>query len=411
MIKAKDKNQGTRSYASIKTTVLIHIVLRNLIDKRLRSFLTIFGVVIGVGSVFFLLSFGLGLQDLVTKQVIGDKSLNAIDVSSPNSKIIKLNDDALNKIKRYPHVEKAGVQYSFPGIMKFNGGEIDVVSYGLDVKYQDLSTLTLSKGRMLDDRDSDTVLISQAALKSVGIEDVDSAIGQIVKIIIPFDNVDSAINSVSKDLKIVGIIDSGAGSEVFMPIGLFSGAQIPIYSNLKVVVDDVANINTVRKQIESGGFQTASLIDTMDEIESVFRFLNLILIGFGSIGMIIAILGMFNTLTISLIERTKEIGLMMSLGARRSDMRRLFIIDAGIISFVGAVSGVIIAVLAGRIVNLYINIGASQRGVNQSFDVFAVPIWAVMAIIGITVLVGLLVVYFPSKRAEHINPIDALRRE
>lgn len=411
MLRIKNKSKKIRSYESIKTSVLIYIVLRNLVDRRLRSFLTIFGVVIGVSAVFFLLSFGLGLQDLVTKQVIGDKSLNAIDVISPNSKIVKLNDDALNKIKQYPHVERAGVQYSFPGIMTLNGGEIDVVTYGLDRDYQDLSTLILSKGRMLTESDTESVLISTAALKAVGIEDVESAIGQTLRIVVPLGNTDAAMASITKDLKIVGVIDAGAGSEVFIPIGLFTGAQIPIYSNLKVIVDDLVNIDAVRKQIESNGFQTTSLIDTMQEIENVFRFLNLVLIGFGSIGMIIAILGMFNTLTISLIERTKEIGLMMALGARRSDMRRLFIIDAGIISFIGAVSGVIVAVLTGRIVNLYINIGASQRGVTQSFDVFAVPIWAVTAIIGTTVLIGLSVVYFPSRRAERINPIDALRRE
>jgi ABC-type antimicrobial peptide transport system permease subunit len=127
--------------------------------------------------------------------------------------------------------------------------------------------------------------------------------------------------------------------------------------------------------------------------------------------MVVAILGMFNTLTIALLERTKEIGLMIALGARRSDMRKLFIFEAILISFIGSVIGVTIAVIAGKLVNLYINIGAAQRGVADSFELFANPPWVIGSIILGTVIIGIVVVYIPARRAERINPIDALRRE
>jgi len=398
-------------FKSIGTSVLMHIAIKNFIDKKFRSFLTVLGVVIGVTAVFFLLSFGLGIQALVTEQVIGDKSLKTIDVSSPNSKIIKLDEAALNTISSYPHVDQIGVQYSFPGIMKFGGGEIDVVAYGVNQQYQNLSSLNLLKGRLLDEKDNRSVLLNLSALKAIGIEDPAAALNQEVKITVPLEKAEATAKEVSDTFTIVGVIESSSGSELFMPSSIFDTAGVPAYNHIKIVIDDLPNVAVSRKHIESNGFQTTSLADTLTEIDDIFKFFNLILIGFGSIGMVVAILGMFNTLTISLLERTREIGLMMALGARRSDMRRLFIFEAGLISFIGAVVGIILAVVAGKIVNLYINIGASGRGVTESFDLFSTPLWAVLLIIIITVLVGFLVVYIPARRAERINPIDALRRE
>ncbi|HMM62036.1 MAG TPA: ABC transporter permease [Candidatus Saccharibacteria bacterium] len=405
------RREKSRQYKSIPSRVLLYIAWRNFISKKLRSFLTVFGVIIGVSAIFFLLSFGLGVQSLVTNQVVGDKSLKSIDVTSPNSKIIKLNEDTTNKMRTYPHVSKVGVQYSFPGIMSYNGGEVDAVVYGQNQEYQSLSSLALIKGRLLNNVDSHAVLLNTSALKALGIDDPNSALNKVISIDIPLDRVEAKKKQISDKFTVVGIIESGAGSEIFMPSNLFDIAGVPTYSQVKVVMDDTANVATARKQIEASGFQTASLTDTLSEIDNIFRFFNLVLIGFGSIGMIVAVLGMFNTLTISLLERTKEIGLMMALGSRRRDMRKLFIFEAALISFFGAVIGVLIAYIIGKVVNLYINLGAASRGVTQSFELFATPWWSIVTIILATVVVGLLVVYFPARRAERINPIDALRRE
>jgi len=153
------------------------------------------------------------------------------------------------------------------------------------------------------------------------------------------------------------------------------------------------------------------LADTLTEIDDIFRFFNIVLVGFGSVGMIVAILGMFNTLTISLLERTKEIGLMLALGARRRDVRMLFVFEAGLISLAGALAGIALAVLGGLAVNLAVNLNAQTRGVTAWFELFVFPPWLFFATIFITLLIGLIVVYIPARRAEKINPIEALRRE
>lgn len=396
---------------SVKTSVLFHIAWKNFSSKKLRSFLTVFGVVIGVSAIFFLLTFGLGIQELVTTQVVGDKSLKAIDIATPNSKIIKINADVVNDIKSFPHVEKVGVQYSFPGIVGLGGGEIDTVVFGLDQDYLTLSNLSLTSGRLLRTDDNRAILINQAALKAVGIDNFGTAVGKEISVNIPLDKAEAREKAITGSFTIVGVIESSTGSEIYIPSGLFDVAGVPTYSQAKVVVDDIANVDDARKQIEAKGLQTTSLTDTLTEIDNIFKFFNLILIGFGSIGMLVAILGMFNTLTISLLERTKEIGLMIALGARRRDMRKLFIFEAGLISFVGSVIGIVLAFIAGKVVNIVVNLSAQSRGVTEWLELFSTPLWSILVIIAGTLLVGLVVVYLPARRAEHINPIDALRRE
>jgi putative ABC transport system permease protein len=405
-----DSNTRKR-FRAIQLKIVFHMALRNITSKKLRSFLTVFGVVIGIGSIFFLLSFGIGIQELVTKQVIGDKSLKALEVSSPNSRILQLNDQVINKIRRYPNVDKVGLQYSFPGSIAINGGEVDAVVYGINQDFQSTTSFTLKKGRLLKKEDTRAVVVNLSTLKSIGIKTADKAINKQVKLTIPLNKVQSNKSEISDNFTIVGVIESGAGSEVFTTDSLFTSARVLNYQQVKVIAKDTKNISTIRKQIESNGFQTTSLVDTLDEINKIFKFFNVILVSFGSVGMIVAVLGMFNTLTISLLERTKEIGLMMALGGRRSDMRKLFIFEALLLSFLGAIIGIAFAIAGGTAVNIFLNSGARGRGVTSNFTVFAYPAWAIFGMLGFTLIVGLLVVYFPARRAETINPIDALRRE
>lgn len=398
-------------YRAIQLRIIFHMAMRNITTKKLRSFLTVFGVIIGIGSIFFLLSFGIGIQDLVTRQVIGDKSLKALEVTSPNSRILQLDDRAINQIRKYPNVDKVGLQYSFPGSVAFNGGEVDSVVYGINQDYQSTTSFNLRQGRLLEPNDTRGVIMNVSALKAIGIDDPSKAINQQIKLTIPLQKVNAKDKEISDKFTIVGVFESGAGSEVFTIAEIFTSAGVPFYQQVKVVADDTKNITNLRKQIESNGFQTASLVDTLEEINKIFKFFNVILVSFGSIGMIVAVLGMFNTLTISLLERTKEIGLMMALGGRRSDMRKLFIFEALLISLAGALIGIAGAMAAGTAVNTYLNAGARGRGVTAAFSVFSYPAWTVAGILGFTVAVGLLVAYFPARRAERINPIDALRRE
>ncbi len=394
----------------IKVKNLVYLAWQNVASKKLRSSLTILGIVIGIGSIGFLVSFGLGLQRIVTQNVVGDKSIKSIEVSTTNSRIIKLDTGAVNKLRRLPHIEKLGVTYSFPASVGLKGGGIDAVIYGIDKPFQDMTNLELVQGRLLQEDDSKAALVSTAALRAIGINDPKKAINQTVDVVIPLQYVDSQAQEIRGGFKVVGVLDSGQSNEIFVPSAIFDAKKVPSYKQVKIITTDTDKIPQLRKQIESYGFQTTSPVDTLAEINQLFKFFNIILAGFGGIGIIVAILGMFNTLTISLLERTKEIGLMITLGGRKRDMRRLFIIEAVILSTMGAVVGIILALLGSRIVNFLINRNAQSR-VGESFEVFYMPFWLVLSLTGFMVAIGLIVAYFPARRAQRINPIDALRRE
>jgi putative ABC transport system permease protein len=402
---------GEKQQNHIHYSTLLHIALNNLFSKKLRSFLTVFGVVIGVSAIFFLLSFGLGVQTLVTEQVIGDQSLKSIDIQSPSSKIVAINEQFVNEVRGYSNVTGVGVQYSFPGITAVKGGEVDSVVYGVDETYQGLSNFVISEGRLLQKDDTKAVVVNASILESLGFKDAKNAIGAEVMVNVPLEKFDAKVKEVKGTYTIVGIVASTSGNEIYLPSTIFDIAGVPSYTQAKIIVNDAANVTNVRLQVEAKGFVTNSLTDTVSEINNIFRFFNLILVGFGSIGMIVAVLGMFNTLTISLLERTQEIGLMMALGARRRDVKRLFTLEAVIISAIGAIIGMLLAYIAGMIVNTYLNLNAQSRGVNEWFNVFEVPLWTVVTVLIATIIVGLLVVFYPARRAGRTNPIEALRRE
>ncbi len=389
--------------------VLMHIAWRNLMHKKLRAFLTIFGVVIGIGAIFFLLSFGIGLQRLVTSQVVGNQSVKSVDISTPNSKIIKLDTKSYTKVRNLPHVVRAGASYSFAGSLKAHGSDVDSIVYGEDTNYQQMENLTLAGGRFLKGTDTDFALVNRAALRSIGYQNPKDALGKQISLDIPLSGAAQA--TLKSDFTVIGIIDTQTGNEVYIPGNLFTTAGVPAYTQVKLEADTAHDVRLLRTQVESLGFLTTSPIDTIDQINQVFKFFNVILAGFGAIGMIVAVLGMFNTLTISLLERTKEVGLMITLGARNRDMRKLFIFEAVLLSLSGAVIGIIAAIILGQIINLLMNSFAHHRGVSESFQLFAIPLWLVFGMIGFMLCVGLLVVYIPARRAARINPIDALRRE
>lgn len=399
------------TFSSIPTAILFGMAWKTLARKKMRSILTILGVAISVGVIYFLLSFGMGLHNLVTDQIVGNESIRSISVFSPSPKKPSLNIESYNKIKSISGNSEISASFMLPGSVQYSGGEIDSIVYGIDVLYQNMTSLNLTKGRLLQENDTKMALVNKSFLKSMGIEDTIDITSANIRIKIPLQQISLNDQSVDDYFMVVGILDSGAGSEVFIPRNYLEAAKAGNYSQLKLLAKEDQSIAGLRKQIESIGFQTSSPIDTVEQINQVFRFFNYILIGFGVIGMIIAILGMFNTLTISLIERTKEIGLLISLGGRKKDMRKLFVFEAMLLSLIGAVVGMVIARVLGLTINEIVNSSARGRGVTEHFTLFSYPSWLFFVLCGFMIIVSLLVVFLPAHRAERINPIDALRRE
>ncbi len=264
-------NSGSKKKYSakyIRMRILLNMAYKNLLFKRLRTFLTVLGVVIGIGAIVFLVSLGLGLQKVVTDEIVGSNSVKAIDVSSPKPKTIKLNEDAVNKFGQYPKVDSVAQTFSFAGKVVFQSSNTDTVINGADQNYLDLSSFKLVEGEKIAIPSDDQVIVNTSLLKTIGISDNAKIMKQKIKLVIPKEKRQEASGSAEvdedfeKEVTVVGVIDSGSGAEVFTTDTLLLSSGFQDYNQVKVVVASKEDVPAVRKQIESQGFLTASPVDT-----------------------------------------------------------------------------------------------------------------------------------------------------
>jgi putative ABC transport system permease protein len=396
--------------AVIRPQILAFIAIKNLMAKRLRTLLTVGGTVIGVGAVVFLVSLALGLHGVVNQQVIGSKSVNSIDVTTPNATTILLNDSNVNKIHDFAHVSSVAPAYILAGKISYQGSQSDTVVYGTDNEYINLSALKFVSGQ--DSLTSaNSAIVNTSLLNLIGQSNNRGAIGKKLTVATTVNLTSGLQKIVTSNLSISGVVNTGSGAEVYMGSQAFTNAGTAQYGQLKVLADNRKNVPVVRQQIEGLGLTTASPLDTLSQINTIFTIFTFIVVGFGGIGMVIAVLGMFNTLTISLIERTREIGLMVTMGARKADVQRLLIFEALLLSLSGGAGGILAAWILGEIINFFLTNYANGKGVSGNIHALSITPLLVLATILLTVIVGLLVAIYPARRAAKINPIDALRHE
>lgn len=394
----------------VKTRILLLLAARNLNFKKLRTSLTIAGVVIGIGAMVFLLSLGLGMRDLVSKQVIGNSSVKTIDVTSPKSSVLSIDRQALNQIKSIRNVTGVGETYSIVGDMSYQNSNTTLAVFAASPYYLELSSLRQQAGEITKLKDNEAYLNTTAA-KAIGFDDASKAIGKTIHVKSEIESSKGDKSTFNQDLKIKAVVQTGKGSEVMFSDDLVKPYDPKSYNQLKVVANDRSTVPEIRKQIEALGFSTSSPLDTLSQINDVFRFFNVILVAFGGIGMIIAILGMFNTLTISLLERTGEIGLLLSIGARSKDITIMFILEALALSLIGGIIGIAGAGVLGVIIDQVFNKLAISRGVSGQFSFFSMPFTLLIGALLFICLVGLVVVFYPAYRAAHIDPIDVLHHD
>lgn len=403
-----DFRQILEKLRPIRIDILIRMALANLRTKKFRNNLTMFGVAIGVGAVFSLLSFSLGLQNLVQKDIIGTDSVRVVNVTSVNSDVLKLDNQSVEKFESLGGVEKIGKQNTVATDFRLESASGDGVVYSIDQEYLALTNLTMVAGEKIQINQPNQLMISQSLISSLGYTEPEEVIGKEIDLTLKFDDGERTL---SEPLEIVGVIESKSGSAMYVSQALLDQLAIDDFNQIKIVADSELDIAELRQQIESMGYQTTSPLDTIDQVNRFFNFFNVVLIGFGGIGMLIATTGMLNTLTVALLERTKEVGLMMALGARRRDMRRLFIVESLLLTIIGGVAGVLLSLVLAFVINTISNGLALSRGVSESFSLFAVPWWLIAGAVVFMCLVGYIVSLLPAIRAGKIAPIDALRRE
>ena len=400
----------------MRIKIIAKIASKNLSSHRLRTILTVAGVTIGISSILFLVSLGYGLEQLVTSQVANFDAFTTIDVPAANISTFKLDDSVIDKIKSFPHVSKIAPVTNLAGRIKKteSSSTAETIVVGAGQEYWDISgSVSEITGKM--PAATDEIAINNAAITLIG-EDASKIIGKTVNldVIIPADFRASAADGMkvatSIPLKVVGVLSDNTSPIVYTSSDFLKSQGAVKYSSLKLKADNKDNVATLRKQLENIGFSTEYVGDTVDQISQVFSLFRIILVAFGMIALIVAALGTFNTLTISLLERIREIGLLKALGMRNRDVYKLFLAESLIIGILGGLMGVILGYSLGLGINFILSTMA-HRAHAESIKVFVTP-WFVTAVIAIfSIFVGFLTGWYPSRRAVKIDPLDALRYE
>jgi putative ABC transport system permease protein len=210
-------------------------------------------------------------------------------------------------------------------------------------------------------------------------------------------------------LEVIGVVDNETSPYVFTNQCVLA-PYINSYSQAKMELNDRDKVLDTRKQIEAMGFRTQYVGDTVAQIEQIFGVFKIVLGGFGLIALVVASLGMFNTLTISLLERVKEVALLKILGTQRNDIFKLFVVEALIFGIIGGVFGTLFGIAAAEVFNVILNQYAIRNG-GDPVNVFFYQIWFVLSILAFSVTVGFLTGLYPSRRASRVNALDVIRYE
>jgi len=230
----------------------------------------------------------------------------------------------------------------------------------------------------------------------------------IVKSLMP--DIEGRIMTTEVNYKVLGVTDDNESTYFYVPFADLYKLSIKNFSQIKVVTSSKETLAKVRKSIETLGFRTTSTVDTVNQIESLFANLRILLGLLGLVALGVASLGMFNTLTVSLLERTREIGGMKAMGMVSSEVQDLFLAEAMIMGLSSGIGGLIIGIGMGKLLSLLISIFALSKG--QAFmNLTYTPPYFIIFILISSFVVGALTGLYPAQRAKKISALNALRYE
>ena len=182
------------------------------------------------------------------------------------------------------------------------------------------------------------------------------------------------------------------------------------YNSLVVRVANPNDVERTQAAIKKMGLTTFSLLDASRTLRMAFGILDMFLLVFGSIALVVASIGVINTLVMAVLERRREIGIMKALGASDGDVRGLFFSEAGVMGMLGGACGVLLGWAIARLVNISINYFLRRQEVPTE-NFLSVPWWLILLAIGFSVLVTLFAGLYPAGRAAKLDPVQALRYE
>ena len=182
------------------------------------------------------------------------------------------------------------------------------------------------------------------------------------------------------------------------------------YSSLTVKVDSTSNVKTALAAIKKLGVGAADAQSYISSQLAIFNILGYVLGGIGGISLAVAAVGVVNTMIMAILERTREIGVMRAVGAKRSTVSRLFTFEASLLGFLGGIVGLGVGYGLVLIANPIINHQLKGNNI-ASKNIIVLPLWLILGVVGVTTLIGMLAGLYPARRAARLDPVEALHYE
>lgn len=391
----------------------VQAAAKNLRRKKLRSALTILGITIGVTSVILIGNIGQCGTQAVNAEVdslgLGGLTISAGSQEGGES---GLTLEDLKTIRETDAVEEATPVIMQNTEIGYRNEQMDALVWGIDTKASQVISLQVLYGRSISNSDVNTYanvcMVDQNFAKAA--YNRDNIVGKHISIL---------HNGIQEDFEVVGVIKTGSGllsniigdyipNFVYVPYSTLQRTTGSRYFNqIAVRVKDGSNadeigetiVNTLSRVNGGGEYTSNNLVKQKDGLLKLLNIVTLVLSAVGAISLLVASLSIMTVMLVSVNERTREIGIKKSIGAKRSTILLEFLLEAVLISIIGCGIGVFIG-------NGISYLGASFFGISLSFrlDVMGSAVF-------FSLLTGVIFGVYPAVKASAMKPVDALRQD
>lgn len=444
---------------------LLTMSVNNLRRRKLRTFLTVLGVVIGTASIVVMVSLGIGLNNFTMETIKSSGSLTAIEIynyqgmhGEDGAEENFMTDETIKSFAQIPHVTSVYPLLNINVLMRQGIYEGHVTMMGVPLDY--MKDIPLGAGKlpspnadMLDmvvgnmvARDFTNAKTGKGYWDTGEIPDVDF-MGRPAFVIFDMDayyqsqsgggGEGETVNPPKKYmLNTAAVVEGGPEDyneycySVYVDLNklqqqlkqVFKKKPIPgqpvnkkgkpynyfIYEQAVVNVDDMENVKEVQQQLISMGFEANSRMDWLESSQKQSNMVQAVLGGIGAVSLFVAAIGIANTMMMSIYERTKEIGVLKVLGCAMGNIRSMFLIEAGFIGFMGGLIGLILSYGVSGIVNRFLAPGLTEGMTSQ---ISMIPPWLALAAVVFAIFIGMFAGFFPAQRAMKLSPLAAIRND
>ena len=382
-----------------------------IVAHKMRSLLTMLGIIIGIASVVSVVALGRGSQEKILQDItsIGTNTISIFpgrgfgDRRSSRIKTLTIED--ANVIGKQSYVDSATPQTSSSGTLTYRNTDLTAQLYGVGDQYFDVRGLKLSEGRLFDavdvKEDGQLVVIDQNTKKKL-FEGVDP-LGKVILF-------------KKRPLTVIGVVEeqnSFGSSDSLMLFAPYTTVMHQItgesYTNSIIVkVKDDASSQVAEKSLTelltvrhgTVDFFMRNSDSIKQTVESATGTMTLLISCIALISLVVGGIGVMNIMLVSVTERTKEIGVRMAIGARRSNILQQFLIEAVLICLIGGLVGVLLSGVIGVVFNQFVTDFA------MSFSIVSI-----IAAVVCSTVIGVIFGFMPANRASKLNPIDALAHD